>query len=186
MNDLTKELARVNGVSILVIENGDGYVPIKPICEALGVDPDSQRKKIMSDEILSPTTVLSTAVGADGKRREMFSIPYQYVFGWLFTINPKNVKEEARENMIKYKQICYEVLFKYFADISKFLKEKEWLVSQKVEEEKVLRKNFYRARKDLSNVRLELEAASNMTMEQWQEEQKQLSLDFGEEEIEEY
>ena len=47
----TKSIARVNNVAIQVIsENGTKLVPVKPICEALGVDFDSQRKKLNDDE----------------------------------------------------------------------------------------------------------------------------------------
>jgi hypothetical protein len=33
-------------------------------------------------------------VATDGKKREMVTIPYRFVFGWLFTINSKNVVSE--------------------------------------------------------------------------------------------
>lgn len=46
---------------------------IKPICDAMGIDVESQRGKINSDEILSSTAVLSTAVAADGKEREKYN-----------------------------------------------------------------------------------------------------------------
>jgi hypothetical protein len=37
-------LQKVNGQPIQIIEeNGTEYVPIKPICEALGIDDKSQR-----------------------------------------------------------------------------------------------------------------------------------------------
>ena len=45
-------------------------VPIKPICEALGIDYASQFTKIKNDEDLSSTVVLSTIVATDGKERE--------------------------------------------------------------------------------------------------------------------
>ena len=48
----TKIIARVNNVDIL--STGDEqFVAIRPICEALGVDPEGQRQRIERDEILS-------------------------------------------------------------------------------------------------------------------------------------
>lgn len=108
-------VAKVNGHEIVVMGNNhERLIPIKPICEALGVDPKNQRNKIQEDDILSSIGVLSTSVGGDGKQREMFCLPLQYVFGWLFTINPKNVNEASREIVTKYRQECYDVLYKHF------------------------------------------------------------------------
>ena len=85
-------------------------VPIKPICEALGIDYASQFTKIKNDEDLSSTVVLSTIVATDGKEREMVCLPMEFIFGWLFTINPKNVKPEAQEAVRTYRMQCYHVL----------------------------------------------------------------------------
>lgn len=109
----TKIIARVNNVDI-VATSDEQMVPIRPICEALGIDVESQRKKIQDDEDLSSTAVLSTAVGADGKERDMLCLPIRYVFGWLFTINPKNVKPEAQEAVRAYRRRCYDALYSHF------------------------------------------------------------------------
>lgn len=108
-------ITKINGIDIFTVEqDGEVFVPIKPICEAIGIDDRAQRDKIQSDEILASTGVLSTSVAADGKEREMFCLPLRYVYGWLFTINPKNVAPEAREAVAKYRRECYDVLYEYF------------------------------------------------------------------------
>ena len=115
MNMQQQLISKVNGVDIVTVDrDGDVFVPIKPICDALGIDVESQRDKINSDEILSSTAVLSTAVAADGKEREMYCLPLRYVYGWLFTINPKNVAPEAREAVARYRRECYDVLYEHF------------------------------------------------------------------------
>ena len=53
-------------------------VPIKPICDALGIDAKAQRNRIDRDEILNSTGVIMTSVAADGKEREMYCIPLGY------------------------------------------------------------------------------------------------------------
>lgn len=110
-----KLITTINGKDIYAItENGEVYVPIKPICEALGIDVESQRSKIQSDETLSSTAVLSTVVAADSKDREMYCLPLRYIYGWLFTINPKNVAESARNAVLIYRRECYDALYEYF------------------------------------------------------------------------
>jgi hypothetical protein len=87
----TKVLARVNGIAIQAIEDQkEKLIPIRPICEALGIDESAQRRKLQEDDFLSSVTVLSTATGSDGKQYEMVCLPHEFIFGWLFTINPKN------------------------------------------------------------------------------------------------
>lgn len=109
----TRIIARVNNVDI-VSTSDEQLVPIRPICEALGIDAKVQRTKIQEDEDLSSVGVLSTSTGADGKRYEMYCLPKKYICGWLLTINPKNVKEEAKEAVRKYRMECFNILHNHF------------------------------------------------------------------------
>ena len=70
----TKIITRVNNVDI-VATSDEQMVPIRPICEALGIDAEAQRQRIERDEILSSTTCMIKAVANDGKEREMYCIP---------------------------------------------------------------------------------------------------------------
>ena len=63
-----KTIARIKDIDILILEEGEKRVPIRPICDLLGIDYSSQLKKIKNDEILKSTVVLSTTVGADLQR----------------------------------------------------------------------------------------------------------------------
>ena len=110
----TSAIAVINGQQIQVSNDEAQLVPIKPICDALGIDDRAQRQKISEDEFLSSTGVLSTLVAADGKQREMFCLPLKYVYGWLFTINPKNVSDEARPAVMRYRVECYNALYDRF------------------------------------------------------------------------
>lgn len=140
-------IIKINGTEIFAESNEDGiFVPIKPICTAIGVDYPAQYSKLQDDEILSSTIVLSTTVGADGKEREMVSLPLMYIYGWLFTINPKNVAPEAKETVTKYRMECYQALYRHFESLrNKTLLEREAeakLLDEKAhieEEEKSLR-----------------------------------------------
>lgn len=110
MNPQTKTLTVINQIEILVIENAEKSVPIKPICEALGIGFACQKEKIEKHEILGSESCLRLCEAADGKQRQMFCLPIKYVLGWVFTINPLNVKEEARQAVTMNKLACYKAL----------------------------------------------------------------------------
>lgn len=123
-------ITKINGADIVTVDrDGETFVPIKPICQALGISANVQREKIEEDETLKSTALLSSAVGADGKPREMLCIPLKYVFGWLFTINPKNVAPEAREAVKTYRNTCYDVLYEHFVGQAK--RQREQLEAEK-------------------------------------------------------
>lgn len=109
----TKVLVRVNNVDI-VSTSDEQLIPIRPICQALGIDYSRQLKKIKEDKILSSVMGIEPTTGKDGKMYEMCCLSVRYIFGWLFTINPSNVVPEARESVLKYKHLCYDALYDYF------------------------------------------------------------------------
>jgi hypothetical protein len=171
-------VAKINNINILVFEDGDNMVPIKPICEAVGVDFSSQLQKLKSDPILNSTMVLSTTVGADGKNREMVCLPFRYVFGWLFKIDARNVAPDAQEGVIKYQKICYDALYEWFVLQNKFAKWKEELIMQRSElEERLLeeRKILNEKIKDAANLKQE---AIFYQYNRWVFENQQTSLEF--------
>ena len=76
----------------------------------------------------------------------MVCLPLMYIYGWLFTINPKNVAPEAKETVTKYRMECYQALYRHFESLrNKTLLERETeakLLDEKAhieEEEKSLR-----------------------------------------------
>lgn len=95
------------GIFSVIDENGIEYLPIKPICTALGVGYKSQFDKIKEDPIFSKYNKLLKATSADNKKYKMNCLPIKYVLGWIFTICEKNIKKEARDELIKYKNLCY-------------------------------------------------------------------------------
>ena len=178
----TKTVAKVNHVSIqLVSDNKEKLVPIKPICEALGIDEDAQRRKLQEDEFLNSVTVLSTATGSDGKQYGMVCLPFEFIFGWLFTINPKNVKEEAREAVSKYRIECYRALYKHFSSQAEFLSEKQSLLDQQLEYVEMVKTEFSSAKSRLSEAQKKLSEARSLTFEDWENNNRQLGIEFEKE-----
>lgn len=127
---MESKICRINGIEIVAVEKeGTVYVPIRPICQVLGVDSKVQRTKIQTDEFFASTGVIITSVGADGKCREMFCLPLKDIYGWLATINPGKVAPEARETVIRYRRECYDVLYDHFERQTK--RQKEWVEREK-------------------------------------------------------
>jgi hypothetical protein len=60
------------------------WVPIRPICEYLGIAADSQRRKLL--EKGWATTTIIVAVAEDGKNRELFCLSLDSLPTWLATI----------------------------------------------------------------------------------------------------
>lgn len=107
--------------AVTVEENGRRvvYVPLRPFCDYLGVDWSGQRQRIGRDPVLADV-VKNMSVGVtppdidpSSKRprtSDMLCLPLDYLNGWLFSIQTSRVKEEVRENLIRYQRECYRVL----------------------------------------------------------------------------
>ena len=101
-------ISTINSIDIYAVkdENANFFVPVKPICEAIGIDHSAQVQRIKRHYILDSTVVTLTTVGADGKDREMLCLPLEFVYGWLFTIDANLVSESNRENVARYQREC--------------------------------------------------------------------------------
>lgn len=169
-----KTLSVINKIQI--IQLNDDLIPIKPICEALGIDESSQRKKIQDDDFFNSVAVLSTATGGDKKQYEMLCLPLPYIFSWLATINPKNVKEEAKEAVQLYRLECSKVIFEAMFLKNKFLQEKDVLIEQKLAELEFIRTNFKNAKLKLDEANKELKEARIITFDDWKEKNNQATM----------
>jgi len=133
------------------VKNGEIYVAIKPICEALGVAANKQMNRIKSNEILSQLYTIVVAVGRDNKSRKMGCLPLQYIFGWLFTIDHTKVNDDVKDKVIDYKLECYNALYEHFVETGKNINRKEELLNeseQKIAEMEEQRKKLRKQIKD--------------------------------------
>ncbi|MFN2135007.1 MAG: phage antirepressor N-terminal domain-containing protein [Candidatus Promineifilaceae bacterium] len=104
-------------------QGGSVFVPVRPICDLLGVNFDGQRRRINRDPVLSEEvmSVVVTTTDIDPSSRrprtsEMLAIPLDYLSGFLFGINASRVKEEVRDRLIRYQRECYKVLDEAFRE----------------------------------------------------------------------
>lgn len=173
----TINVAMINDITLQVVASeSEQLVAVKPVCEILGVDFSSQRAKLKEHPIFGSTMVLSTTVGGDGKDREMVCLPLQFFPGWLFSINPDNVKEEARENLIKYQLECNRILFDYFFSRAEFAQKKEEEFSRQMEVVATAKENFHDAKRILNEAEQKLRKINALTFEEWQASRQQLRI----------
>jgi len=109
MKNATKKFLEFNGKSIHFLAiDGQYWIAIKPICEALNVDFEAQRKNLKEDKILSQLPSEQTMVAADGKMRKMLCLPEFFIYGWIFSIQSES------EELAAYKWECYRILYEHF------------------------------------------------------------------------
>ena len=122
--------------------------------------------------------VLSTTVSGDGKTREMTCLPYRFIFGWLFSISQKNVKESARATIVKFKLECYNALFDHFTEKSSYLEEREQRILKTNERLKEIKSNFRQTKNLLAEAQKEHDEAFSFSFEEWRADNAQLKLDI--------
>lgn len=108
-------------LTTVVVEGSRGrvvYVPIRPICDILGVDWSAQYRRTKRDPVLAeeltPCVVITATQGQPDQRREVLCLPLDYMNGWLFGIDANRVRPELRSKVITYQRECYRVLANAF------------------------------------------------------------------------
>ena len=172
----TTKVARINQVDILLIGKTEKRVAIKPICEALGVSHQKQIERLKSDPILGSTVTLRVTVGADKKEREMMTIPFKYVFGWLFRIDSRNVKEESREMVLKYQLMCYDALYHHFTSYADFVEQKQSAIETQLSIVDNAKTGFKSAKYILDDANGELFRLRKLTFDDFDAENRQLKM----------
>lgn len=104
-----EDFLEFNGKTILFTNvNGETFVAVKPICEALEIDYEAQRKAINRSKLLSQLPSKQTVVAKDNRLRKMLCFNEKYVYGWLFSINSES------EELIEYQKTCCDLLYNHF------------------------------------------------------------------------
>jgi hypothetical protein len=93
------------------------YVPIRPLCDYLGLNWSGQFERVKRDPVMSKSirSVRVTRTEAGGKR-DVVSLPLEILPGWLFGVNAARVKPELQEKIIRYQTECFKVLWKAFQE----------------------------------------------------------------------
>lgn len=97
---------------VLVGQDNEPYVAMKPIVANMGMDWKSQHSKLA--ERFASTMVEITTVAEDGKLRGMACLPLKKLPAWLYSISPNKVALELREKIIRYQEECDDALWNYW------------------------------------------------------------------------
>jgi hypothetical protein len=109
MDQQIKKFLEFNGKTIYFLaKDGQYWIAVKPICEALGVDYIQQFKNVKKEKILAGALCKHTIHDTTNRLQEMVCLPEFYIYGWLFSVRSGSKGLEA------YKWKCYEVLYNHF------------------------------------------------------------------------
>ncbi len=149
-------VARMNNIDLVVIEDGEKYVAITPICKVLGIVPHKELEKMKKDLALNDELRLVSITSPVGKLVEMDVISYKYVFAWLYGLN---VDAQYKATQLE----CHSVLWNYITEYTAFLKMKGELIAEKLAAVEHLDLQFQQAKLQLIEAKEELQAARNLT-----------------------
>ena len=107
---LKTELVKVGQDSLQAVrQSGHGWLLIKAACEVLGIDTQAQQRRL--ERTPWATGGMITAVGADGRTREMFCLRSDKVAMWLATIDTSLLaNDEARAKLVMWQCEAADVL----------------------------------------------------------------------------
>lgn len=113
MTALIVSFVSVGDTALEVVEHeGRGWVSVRRACEALGVDPDSQRVRLKA----SPwaTTAMITVIDPAGMPRPAFFVDAEAFPMWMATINVSRVDEAAAKRLLVFQCEAKRVLAEHF------------------------------------------------------------------------
>jgi hypothetical protein len=92
------------------------FVPLRPMCDYIGLSFAGQRERINRDPVLSESVrfVRVTRTNTAGGNPNMMALPLKFIPGWLFGISVNRVRPDLREKITLYQRECYDVLWEAF------------------------------------------------------------------------
>lgn len=106
---------QITGALVQIADDARIYVPIRPICEYLGLGWGSQYNRIKRDEVLNAELrgvfIMKTPQGGT---QETLCLPLELLPGFLFGLTPGKVRPELQEKIIRYRRECYRRLWDTF------------------------------------------------------------------------
>lgn len=109
MKNQTKKFLEFNGKNIYFLAvDGQYWIALKPIVEALGVNWNRQFQNLKEDENLKAAYAIQQMQAPDNQLRNYVCLPEFFIYGWIFQIQSQSPE------LLKYKWECYRVLYEYF------------------------------------------------------------------------
>lgn len=96
-------------------EAGTVWVPIRRLCEAIGISRQGQLRRIRDDPVMSRHLRSGNILLPDGRTFSMECLPVKWVRFWLATLNAKSAKEAIRPKIIQYQEEVADIIDRAFA-----------------------------------------------------------------------
>lgn len=93
-------------------EGGPLYVSVADVCGFFGVDTHGQAKRLQNDPNYKAGLKIVQDI-LNNKGKASWFIRADLVTGWLHLINPNKVREDRRDGLIAYRDVCAKVLHDY-------------------------------------------------------------------------
>ncbi len=94
----------------------DIYVPLRPICDYLGLNWSGQLQRLRRDDILGEALrfVCVMHTNPQGGDPNVLCLPLEYLPGWLFGITTSRIRPELQPKVTQYRRECFRVLWRAF------------------------------------------------------------------------
>lgn len=100
---------------VAVILEGEGVaVPVRVICQALGLDVGSQSERLQTHEVLA-RGLRVVRVRQGDQLRSVAALLHRYIPFWLATISPNQVRDEVRPKLVRYQTELVDILAALFS-----------------------------------------------------------------------
>ncbi|MDP9315065.1 MAG: ORF6C domain-containing protein [Chloroflexota bacterium] len=92
------------------------YVPLRPLCDYLGLSWNAQRERIHRDPVLDEALRFAriTRANSSGGDPNVLCLPLEFLPGWLFGVSTNRVRPELQEKILRYRRECFRVLWRAF------------------------------------------------------------------------
>jgi phage antirepressor YoqD-like protein len=99
-------------ISIKNLKTGEVYVPVRRLCNNLGLSTNGQLKKIKNAPHIWEQEYI--VIPINGINQKTLCLPISKLEAWLLSINSNKVKLELKDKLLSYQKECIEVLHNYW------------------------------------------------------------------------
>jgi hypothetical protein len=108
------------------LEEGHRMVPVKTVCQIIGVDYNRQDSWLKSHQFYAQLYKLTYTVGADGKRREMNCLSIFDIDGWISSIGSQNRSKGSIDKQYLFLAWLREQKLNMYKSIDLFMQENKY------------------------------------------------------------
>ncbi|GLV61198.1 hypothetical protein KDH_80140 [Dictyobacter sp. S3.2.2.5] len=104
-------------ITTALVQVGDStqmFVPLRPICEHLGLTWSGQYERLKRDPVLAEEVRFVRFTRPRGGNPVLICLPIDFFHGWLFGISSSRVNPQWAPKILRYKRECFRLLWNTF------------------------------------------------------------------------